>query len=184
MLGHTGYYKKIIKGYVQITTLMENLLRKDMKFQWNNECQHSLDTFKEKMVTVSILVFPDWEKTFHVHVDALGVILVQPGVGDLDHPIAFARRNLPDSKHNYNTTKREGLAMVYALQKFRHYLLGKHFKMFTDHSALKYLVNKPVLVGTICLWLLLFQEFDFEVIVKPGKLNAGPDNLSRVTNGE
>jgi hypothetical protein len=74
--------------------------------------------------------------------------------------------------------------MVYALQKFRHYLLGKHFKMFTDHSTLKYLVNKPVLGGRICRWLLLFQEFDFEVIVKPGKLNAGPDHLSRVTNGE
>jgi hypothetical protein len=74
--------------------------------------------------------------------------------------------------------------MVYALQKFRHYLLGKHFNMFTDHSALKYLVNKPVLGGRIYRWLLLFQEFDFKVIVKPGKLNAGPDHLSRVTNGE
>jgi hypothetical protein len=74
--------------------------------------------------------------------------------------------------------------MVYSLHKFRHYLLGKHFKMFTDHSTLKYLVNKPVLGGRICRWLLLFQEFDFEVIVKPGKLNTRPDHLSRVTNGE
>jgi hypothetical protein len=74
--------------------------------------------------------------------------------------------------------------MVYALHKFRHYLLGKHFKMFTDHVALKYLVNKTVLGGWICRWLLLFQEFYFEVIVKPGKLNVGPDHLSRVTNGE
>jgi hypothetical protein len=56
--------------------------------------------------------------------------------------------------------------------------------MFTDHSALKYLVNNLVLGGRICRWLLLFQEFNFEVIVKPGKLNAGPDHLSRVTNGE
>ena len=56
--------------------------------------------------------------------------------------------------------------------------------MFTDHSVLKYLVNKPVLGGISFRWLLLFQEFDFEVIVKLGKLNAGPDHLSRVTNGE
>jgi hypothetical protein len=69
-------------------------------------------------------------------------------------------------------------------QKFRHYLLGKHFKMFTNHSTLKYLVNKPVLGGRICIWILLFQEFYFEVIVKTGKLNAGPYHLSRVTNGE
>ena len=102
----------------------------------------------------------------------------------MDHPIAFASIKLSETEHNYNTTEREGVAMVYALQKFRHYLLGKHFKIFTDQLALKYLVNKPVLGGRICRWLLLFQEFDFEVIVKPGKLNGGPDHLSRVTNKE
>jgi hypothetical protein len=187
-LGHRGYYGKFIKGYVQITTPMENLLRKDTKFQWNDECQHGLDTLKEKMVTALILVFPDWENTFHMHVNALtialGAILAQPGVGDLDHPVAFTSRKLSDSEQNYNTTEREVLAMVYALQKFRHCLLVKHFKMFIDHSALKYLVNKLVLRGRIYRWLLLFQEFEFEVIVKPRKLNAGPDHLSRVTNGE
>jgi hypothetical protein len=74
--------------------------------------------------------------------------------------------------------------MVYALHKFVHYLLGKHFNIFTDHSSLKYLVNKLVLGGRICRWLLLFHKFDFEVILKPGKLIAGPDHLSRITNGE
>jgi hypothetical protein len=147
-----------------------------------------LDTLKEKMVTSPILVFPYWEKSFHVHVDAstiaLGDILVQLGARDLDHPIAFASRKLSDSEHKYNTIEREGLAMMYALQNFRHYLLGKHFNMFTDHSALNYLVNKPMLGGRICRWLLMFQEFDFEVIVKPRKLNVGPNHLSRVTNGE
>jgi hypothetical protein len=56
--------------------------------------------------------------------------------------------------------------------------------MFTNHSALKCLVNKPVLGGRICRWLLLFQEYGFEIIVKIGKLNAGPYHLSRITNGE
>jgi len=59
MLGHIGYYKKFIKGYVQITTPMEKRLRKDTKYQWNDECQHGLDTLKEKMVTTLILLFPD-----------------------------------------------------------------------------------------------------------------------------
>ena len=140
------------------------------------------------MVTTPILVFPYLEKTFHVHVDASSItlreILAQPRAGDLNHPIAFARRKFSESKQNYKTTEREGLAMLYALQNFVNYIPGKHFKMFTYHSALKYLVKKPMLGGRICRWLLLFQEFDFEVIVKPGKLNAGPDHLSRVTNGE
>jgi hypothetical protein len=106
------------------------------------------------MVTAPILVFPDWEKTFHVHVYAstiaLGAILAQPVAGYLDHSIAFSSRKLSYSEQNYNMTEREGLAMVYALQKYRHYLLGKQFKMFTDQLALKYLVNKPVLGGRIC----------------------------------
>jgi hypothetical protein len=140
------------------------------------------------MVKKPILVFTDWENTFHVHVDTstipLGTILVHPGAGELDHPIAFASRKLSESEQNYNTIERKGLDMVYALHKFRHYLLSKHFKMFTDHVSLKYLVNKPMLGGRICRWLVLFQEFNFELRVNPRKMNVGPDRLSRVTNGE
>ena len=119
-----------------------------------------MEVLKEKMVTVLILVFPDWKKEFHVHVDAscitLGAALTQTDEGELDHSIAFSSRKLSRAEKNYSTTKREGLAMVYALQTFRHYLLGGHFNMYTNNSALKYLVNKPVLGGKNCRWLLLF----------------------------
>jgi hypothetical protein len=74
-LGHTGYYKKCIKGYAQITVPMEKLLKKDTKFQWNEDFQQGLNTLKEKMVTRPILVFPYWENTFHVHVDASTIAL-------------------------------------------------------------------------------------------------------------
>ena len=74
--------------------------------------------------------------------------------------------------------------MVYALQKFRHYLSGCHFNIFTDHSTLKYLVNNPMLGRNICHWLLLFQDFDFEIIVKLGHLNGGPDHFSRIETGK
>jgi hypothetical protein len=137
-LGHTGYYRKFIKGYTQITTPMEKLLKKDSKFQWTEEFQQNFDTLKQKMVTAPILVFPDWSKEFNVHVDAssiaLGVVLAYLGVGDIDHHIAFASSNISTSEMNYTTIEREGLAMVYALQKFRHYLLGGHFNMFTGVS--------------------------------------------------
>jgi hypothetical protein len=102
----------------------------------------------------------------------------------MDHPIYFVSRKLSQEEKKYTTTEREGLAMIYALKKFRHYLLGSHFKFFTDHSALKYLVNKPMLEGRIYKWLLLFQEFCFEVIVKPGRCNVGPGHLSRLGSGE
>ena len=133
------------------TAPMENLLKKYLIFVWSKECKGSFNTLKSKMASAPILVFLDWDKEFHVHMDAssiaLGVVLVQPREGDLDHPISFASLKLLSTEKNYTTTEREGLVMVYALQNYRHYLLGSHFKMFTNHSSLKYLVNKPLLVG-------------------------------------
>jgi hypothetical protein len=140
------------------------LLKKEEKFQWNEDCQKDFDTLKKKLVIASILIFPDRNKEFHVHADAssinLGVLLYQRGEGDIYHPIVFAIMNLSIVEYNYTTTEWEGQKMVYVIQKFRHYLLGSHFNMYTYHSALKYLVNKPVLGGRICRWLLLFQEYD------------------------
>eukprot|EP00253_Pinus_taeda_P009359 PITA_09359 len=82
-LGHTRYYRKFIKGYAHITMPMEKLLKKDVTFCWNDDCKKILDILKEKMVTVLILVFWDWKKEFHVHVDAscmaLGEVLTQLG---------------------------------------------------------------------------------------------------------
>ena len=108
VLGHTGYYRKFIKCYAKITAPMEKLLKKDVKFLWNEECQKILDILKEKMVTAPILVFPYWTKPFHVHVDAsgiaLGIILTQPGEGGIEHPIAYSNRKLSTMKKNYTTT--------------------------------------------------------------------------------
>ena len=106
-LGHMRYYRKFIKGYTTIIAPMEKLLKKDVAFEWNHECQGSFDTLKAKMASSPILVFPDWNKEFHVHVHgssiALGVVLAQPGEGDLDHPIEFASRKLSFAEINYTT---------------------------------------------------------------------------------
>ena len=105
MLGHTRYYIKFIKAYAHITPPMEKLLNKDATFYWDEECQHILDVLKDKMVIVPILVFLDWKKEFHVHVDAsciaFGVVLTQLDEGEIDHPIAFASRKLSKSEKNY-----------------------------------------------------------------------------------
>ena len=96
VLGHTGYYRKFIRGYVAIIAPMEKLLKKDAKFQWTTTCQESLDKLKKAMATTPILVFPDWKKEFHVHVHAsfivFNIFLKLVGEGALDHPIAFVSR--------------------------------------------------------------------------------------------
>jgi len=121
-LDHTGYYRKFIKAYAQITALMEKMLKKDVTFCSDEEFQTNLDILRNKMVTTPIMVFPDWKKEFHVHVDASyvvpGVMLAQPGEGNIDHLIAFASRKLSKVEKNYLSTECEGLAMVYVLQKF------------------------------------------------------------------
>jgi hypothetical protein len=181
-LGHTCYYRKFIKGYAEITTPMEKLLKKEVNLLWNEDSQKGLDTLKHRVFTAPILVSLDWDKEFHLHVYAssiaLGAMLSQIGEGTIDHSNVFTSRKLSVFEKKYTTTEREGPSMVYALHKFKHYLLGSHFKMYTNHSALKYLVNKPILGGIICRWMLLFQEYDFEVILKLGNLNARPDHLS------
>jgi hypothetical protein len=68
--------------------------------------------------------------------------------------------------------------------KFHHYLIENDFKFFMDHQALKYLVNKPILQGNIFRWILLFQEFEFDVIIQPGRKNVRPDHLSQLEIGE
>lgn len=91
----------------------------------------------------------------------LGMILAQLEEREIDHSIAFANWKLSIAKQNYTIIEREELAMVYALQKFRHYLLGNKFNFYMDHYALNYMVNKPVMGGRICRCLLFFHAYDF-----------------------
>ena len=94
---------------------------------------------------------------------AIGCILAQPHEGNIDLPICYASRQLNSAKKNYTTTEREGLTMVYAIKKFRHYLLANKFIFFVDHHALLYLVNKPCSTGRIVRWFVILLEFNFLV---------------------
>jgi hypothetical protein len=91
---------------------------------------------------------------------------------------------LNSAKRNYTTTEREALAMVYALNKYRHYLLGNKFVFYVDHMALVNLVNKPQASGRIARWLLLFLEYDFTIVHKPSKLHGMANALSQLPNGK
>ena len=111
-------------------------------------------------------------------------MLVQNPTSKTDQPIAYALRLLSKAEKNYTTTEKEALAMVYAVNKFRHYLLCNRFIFYVDHLALRYLVNKPQVSGRLAQWLLLFLEFDFKVIHKSGKTHGVADALSRNEGAE
>ena len=99
-------------------------------------------------------------------------------------PYIFTSRQLNDAERNYTTTKREGLSMVYAMKKFRHYLLANKFVFFVDQQALLYLVNKPCIMGRITRWLLILMEFDFTVTVKKGRTHVLADHMLQIPNRE
>jgi len=76
--------------------------------------------------------------------------------------------------------ERAGLGMIFSLQKYKHYLLDNIFTFYTYHQSLKYLINNPVHRGHVYRWLLLLQEFEFELLVQLEKNNIEPNHLSRV----
>jgi hypothetical protein len=96
-------------------------------------------------------------------------------------PICFTSRQLSAVERNYSVTEREALGIVYSVQKYRHYLLGYKFTFHIDHDALKYMINKPQLSGRIARWVLLLQEFNFTINVRPNKTHANVDFLSRIS---
>lgn len=182
-----SYYRRAIKSFAQIAAPLTNLLKKlesGANPNWTEECESTFKLLKEKLSTAPILIPPNWDKPFHVYVDAsniaLGCVLSQKDDKNMDHPIYFASRQLIAAEKNYTTTEREALGMIFAVQKFRHYILGYPFTFYIDHDALKYLINKLDLSGQLARWVLLLQEFNFTIIVRPGKSHANADHLSKL----
>ena len=131
---------------------------------------------------------PDWTEPFHVFVDAsdiaIGSALMQKTPPNWYRPVYYASSRLSTTKRNYSTMEREALGIIYSVTKFRHYLLGRKFTFHVDHSALLYLVNKQALTGRLAQWMLLLQEFDFEIQHQPGVQHAISDYLSHLEMGE
>jgi hypothetical protein len=120
----------------------------------------------------------------HVHINAsllvVGVMLSQNLTVKSDQPVVYASRLLNREKKNYSTTKRKVLAMVFALHKFKYYILGNKFVLYVDHMALVYLVNKPHVSRKVVRWLLLFLKYDFIMVYKPNKTHVVIDALLRL----
>jgi hypothetical protein len=107
-------------------------------------------------------------------------MLAQNPTNKYDQPIVYASRLLNKTEHNYNTTDRRALTMVYVLHKFRHFLLGNEFVFYVNHMALVYLVNKPQVFRRIGKWQLLCLEYEFIIIYKLDKTHVVANVLSKL----
>jgi hypothetical protein len=185
-LGHAGFYRRFIEDFSKIARPMCKLLVKETPFIFDEECKQAFGDLKKILTSTPVIQPPKWGAPFEIMCDAsdyaIGAVLGQR-IDKLPHVIYYASRTLNDVQLNYSTTEKELLAVVFALDKFRSYLLGSKVIIYSDHAALKYLFSKKDAKSRLIRWILLLQEFDIEIRDKKGSENVVADHLSRLTVG-
>nr|GEW11757.1 reverse transcriptase domain-containing protein [Tanacetum cinerariifolium] len=190
VLGHKISKKGIevdkakIEDFSKISRPMTHLLEKNAPFVFSNDCIQAFRTLKEKLTDAPILIDPNWDQPFKLMCDASD-FAVRAVLGQRKkhfRPIHYASKMMNEAESNYNTTEKERLAVVYAFEKFRSYLIMNKSIVYTDHSALKYLFAKKDAKARLLRWILLLQEFDFKVVDTKGAENYAADHLSRLEN--
>ncbi|GJY77612.1 reverse transcriptase domain-containing protein [Tanacetum coccineum] len=156
-----------------------------MTISGSGDCIDAFETLKKKLTEALILVVPDWNLPFELMCDAsdfaIGAVLGQRKMKHFQ-PIHYASKTMTEAQIHYTTTEKEMLAVVYAFEKFRPYLVLSKSIVYTDHSALKYLMNKQDAKPRLLRWVLLLQEFDITIRDKKGSENLAADHLSRLEN--
>jgi len=198
-LGLASYYRRFIKNFSTIAKPLNDLMKNieykkgtkqkeqnkiiSIEEKWNTKQEESFENLKKKLCTTPVLAYPDFEKEFLLYTDAsgfaLGAVLSQKDENDKEHVIYYASKSLNQAEQNYSATELECYAVVWAIEKFRHYLEGKRFKVITDHYALKWL-HTNALKGRRARWMIKLQPYDYEVIYKEGRKHKNADALSRI----
>ena len=186
-LGMSGYYRKFLEHYADVSKPLVNLTKKDEPFTWSDKCQASFEHIKEALVTAPVLAYPDMSKPFILDTDAsgfaAGAVLSQIQDDGEERPTAYYSKVFQDAEVNYCTTHRELLAVVLAVKAFRHYLLGKPFLIRTDHSSLVWLKNFKGAEGKIARWIFKLDEYDYTMQFRKGADHGNADAMSRMRVG-
>nr|GEY08587.1 reverse transcriptase domain-containing protein [Tanacetum cinerariifolium] len=157
-LGRAGFYRRFIQDFSKIARPMTHLLEKETPFLFSKDCIDTFETLKKELTEAPILVVPDWNLPFE---------LIKTMTGAQIH---------------YTTTEKEMLVVVYAFEKFRPYLVLSKSIVYTDYSALKYILCKQDAKPRLIRWVLLLQEFDIIIHDKKGTENLTAVHLSRIEN--
>lgn len=179
-IGLAGFYRRFVPNFSTTLVPLYDLLRKDTVWKWSKEEEAAFVEIKRKLCSHPVVLkLPNTEETFDVTTDAsdtgLGAVLSQGG-----RVIEYASRRLNKSEKNYSASDRELLAIVWSLEKWRHYLFGRAFVVCTDHQPLTYLQSVKNPKGRMARWISRLQEYNFQVRYKPGSDNKVADSLSRL----
>ena len=182
-LGLANYYRRFVKNFSTIAEPLNRLTKKDQEYEWKQEQTEAFNQIKEKLTQQPVLARANFQKEFTLYTDAsalgLGAVLAQKGEDQLMHVIAYGSRTTQGAEKNYGATELECLAVVWATEHFRHYLIGRKFRLITDHSALTSLLKMKEAEGKYARWIMRLQEYQFDITYRPGWMNQNADALSR-----
>ena len=190
-LGAIGYYRKFVKNFAQIAKPLFNLLKKDVRYVWSNDCNYAFEKLKKTLTMAPILVPPDYSKPFIIRTDAsrdgLGGVLLQVKENSIEVPIYFESRTLSSSESNYSVTDLEGKAIFHCVKKFKPYFSGSSFPtiVYTDHKPLvSIFANREPSNNRHLKWVTELSILNVKVPFQEGKRNVIADALSRLPTKE
>ena len=163
---------------------LTDMQRKNREWRWGSAQQNAFETLKSRLLQAPVLMHPDPSKAFQLHSDAsevgIGATLSQLDEQGIPHLVACRSRKLKQAERNYPVHEKEMLALVDALEDWRHYLLGSEIHVFTDNSALRYLQNNARPSSRQVRWLERLQLYSpLRIVHIPGTTNTAADALSR-----
>jgi len=185
-LGFTNFYRRFIQGFSDLARPMFDLTRKDSAWQWGEAEKSAFEAIRTRVISAPILVFPDETRPFRVEADssdfATGAVLSQQSpVDDKWHPVAYYSKSLSAVERNYEIHDKEMLAVIRALEDWRHFLEGAHHEVeiWTDHKNLEYFMSAKKLNRRQARWSLYLSRFNFSMHHRPGHSMGKSDALSR-----
>ena len=183
-LGLTGYYRRFIKNYAEVTKPLNSAINgEDSHLEWTTACEKSFNDLKTMLTSAPILKYPDIDKPFILDTDAcfnsVGSVLSQMENG-LERPVAFSSRLLSAHEKGYCVTRKELLAICVAVEHFKPYLYGKQFLIRTDHKALEFLGSSSKAISPqFQTWMDLLSSFNFKIEFRRGIDHGNADGMSR-----
>ena len=165
-LGHAGFYRRFIRDFSKVSKPLCQLLELNREFNFDEACLTAFEILKKALISAPVIIAPNWDQPFELMCDAsdfaVGAVLGQRQ-GKVFHYIYYASKTLIDAQINYTTTKKELLAVEFTFDKFQAYLVGAKVIVYTDHTAIKYFIDKKDAKPRLIRWVLLLQEFDLEI---------------------
>ena len=184
-LGFGNFYRRFIRNFSELAKPLNNLLKKDQKFEWTTRCQQAFDLLKKRFTEEPVLMMPDHTKPFQIETDAskyaTGAVLTQLDANGDRHPVSFISKTLSPAERNYDIYDRELLAIIRALGEWRHYIQGSPHTtiILSDHKNLTYFREAKNLNRRQARWSLYLSEFDVKLVHTPGHKMVQSDALSR-----